>query len=211
MKHDGTVAMFQYWNELRKMRPAPLRAEIDPSQITSVLADTMLIEPGDTGGIFRLAGTRLCALYGRELKHGNLLDLWSDDDRQMMSGLLKAVFRQNDIVHVLFDGISVCGRATGFEMLLLPLRGKNEGSRIIGTIVPLGTAFWIGSHPIRENRVESVSLIDPDAVQKKGMQDASTTPSIAPHEDSMVLDHPPSHPGRRVRHLRVFEGGLAGR
>lgn len=69
MKQQGTIALFQYWNRLRGSRPAPQRSEIEPVDIKSLLADTFILESDARGeAIFRLAGTRLCATYGRELK-----------------------------------------------------------------------------------------------------------------------------------------------
>ena len=69
MKQDGSIALFQYWNRLRHGRPAPKRTEIEPADIKTLLADTFILERDTRGeAVFRLAGTRLCAVYGRELK-----------------------------------------------------------------------------------------------------------------------------------------------
>ena len=69
MKHEKSTSLFQYWNRLRGNRPAPRRTEIEPADIKANLADTFILEQ-DTRGrpMFRLAGTRLCATFGRELK-----------------------------------------------------------------------------------------------------------------------------------------------
>jgi hypothetical protein len=69
MQQEATIALFQYWNRLRGGRPVPLRSEIEPADIKRLLADTFILEAdGRDEAIFRLAGTRLCAVYGRELK-----------------------------------------------------------------------------------------------------------------------------------------------
>ena len=68
MRHDSSVALFQYWNRLRDGRPAPRRTEIEPADIKTLLADTFIMEKDVRGeAVFRLAGTRVCAIYGREL------------------------------------------------------------------------------------------------------------------------------------------------
>ncbi len=69
--------IFAYWDQLRGERAAPERGEIEPGEIRHVLADTFILEIGaDRRAEFRLAGTRLCALFGRELKARPFVDLW---------------------------------------------------------------------------------------------------------------------------------------
>jgi hypothetical protein len=69
MKHPANRELYGYWNERRGDRLAPERADIEPSAIRQVLGDTfVLAADGIAHHPFRLAGTRLCALFGRELK-----------------------------------------------------------------------------------------------------------------------------------------------
>ena len=77
MKHPSNRELFEYWNERRGTRPAPERADIEPGAIRHVLGDTFVIEVNRTDNhLFRLAGTRLCALFGRELKAESFTRLW---------------------------------------------------------------------------------------------------------------------------------------
>ena len=83
MKLDGSIALFQYWNRLRDGRPAPKRTEIEPADIKTLLADTFILEKDARGeAVFRLAGTRLCAIYGRELKGFAFASLWKEKDQR---------------------------------------------------------------------------------------------------------------------------------
>src|SRR6188474_1899724 len=69
MKHPSNRELFDYWNERRGERLAPERADIEPSAIRHILGDTFVLEvSGIESHLFRIAGTRLCALFGRELK-----------------------------------------------------------------------------------------------------------------------------------------------
>jgi hypothetical protein len=78
MKHPSNRELFDYWNERRGERLAPERADIEPAAIRHVLGDTFVIEmSGSDSHQFRIAGTRLCALFGRELKAESFLKLWS--------------------------------------------------------------------------------------------------------------------------------------
>src|SRR5690606_39909384 len=96
MRHEGTVALFQYWNRLRDGRPAPRRTEIEPVDIKSLLADTYIIETDARGeAVFRLAGTRLCATFGRELKSFAFTSLWAPKDQRVVARLMYAALHQN--------------------------------------------------------------------------------------------------------------------
>src|SRR6185437_10497068 len=69
MKHSSTRAVFEYWNKRRGMRPAPDRSEIEPSEIRLALGDTFMLAADFVDQLrFRLAGTRVCALFCREIK-----------------------------------------------------------------------------------------------------------------------------------------------
>jgi hypothetical protein len=96
MKHPSIRELFDYWNDRRGNRLAPERADIEPGAIRRVLADTFILscEP-HRGHPFRIAGTRVCALFGRELKGKSFLDLWSVARRNDMRTLLAIVAAQS--------------------------------------------------------------------------------------------------------------------
>ena len=76
--------LYGYWNEVRAGRLAPQRLEIEPSSIAGILSETFMLERIDAAAYqFRLAGTRLCELFGSELRGKNFLDGWSDEDRRV--------------------------------------------------------------------------------------------------------------------------------
>src|SRR3954471_5022016 len=69
MKHPSNRELFEYWNLRRGERLPPERSDIDPGAIRKILGDTFVLEmSGINNPVFRLAGTRLCALFARELK-----------------------------------------------------------------------------------------------------------------------------------------------
>ena len=86
MKQKTTQILDAYWNELRAGRLAPKRLEIEPSRIGSILAETFMLErAGASLYRYRLAGTRLCEIFGSELRGTNLLDGWSGSDRAALA------------------------------------------------------------------------------------------------------------------------------
>lgn len=210
MKQQGTIALFQYWNRLRGSRPAPQRSEIEPVDIKSLLADTFILESDARGeAIFRLAGTRLCATYGRELKGYAFPLLWSQRDQRIISRHAFSAFHHNAVVVVTFEGISRNGKTNPFELVLLPLEGGQGSPRLLGAITPLEKPYWLGADPILENRINALRVVDPEREQhflpNRSLIDA---PSLAPRQHS-ILDGE-ADGGRRIRHLVVFEGGKEG-
>lgn len=113
MNLNGSIALFQYWNRLRDGRPAPRRTEVEPADIKALLADTFILEM-DTRkeAVFRLAGTRLCAIYGRELKGFSFPSLWREKDQRLVARLVHGVFHQKSVVVISFEGFSRTGRST---------------------------------------------------------------------------------------------------
>jgi len=164
MKHPSTRELYAYWQRLRGSRAAPERTEIEPSDIRRVLGDTFILEAVSRDEYrFRLAGTRVCALYGREMKGNDFLSLWSGKDRDAVATMLAAVTQDAGAAVFGSHGRSAHERDLPLEFLLLPVRQKGEGwTRILGSILPLDDPYWIGIHPILSQSISSLRLIWPD-------------------------------------------------
>src|SRR2546423_4823866 len=92
MKQASSRELFGYWAARRGKRAAPERGEIEPGAIRRALADAFILEfDRHAGHPFRLAGTRICALLGRELKNEALLDLWDEETRAPLAQLVSVV------------------------------------------------------------------------------------------------------------------------
>jgi hypothetical protein len=92
MKQASSRELFGYWTAKRGTRPAPERGEIEPSAIRRALGDVFILEFDRLSSHpFRLAGTRVCALFGRELKNVPFLDLWEPGSRLTVADLLESV------------------------------------------------------------------------------------------------------------------------
>src|SRR3954467_12971152 len=134
MKHSSIRELFNYWNESRGHRPAPERNDIEPGSIRRVLADTFILTFDKSAGHpFRIAGTRACAAFGRELKGEAFVDLWSADCRNMVRNLLTIVANEAIGVVAGAQGVSTDGSKLDFELLVLPLsqRGRTD-VRVLG-------------------------------------------------------------------------------
>ncbi|MEZ5781320.1 MAG: PAS domain-containing protein [Rhizobiaceae bacterium] len=208
MKQDGSLTLFHYWNRLRQDRPAPKRTDIEPADIKSLLGDTFILERDTRGqAIFRLAGTRLCAIYGRELKGFGFSSLWREQDRQAISRLIAGVFDSKAVVTFEFEGFSRDDRSVNFEFILLPLDGGLENPRCLGALSTESRPFWLGSHPINDARLGSVRVLDPnrDPLFLKNRPSIPLPPSqrtaVTSTTDILLSN------ARRIRHLIVLDGG----
>jgi hypothetical protein len=209
MNLNGTIALFQYWNRLRDGRPAPRRTEVEPADIKTLLADTFILEKDTRGeAVFRLAGTRLCAIYGRELKGFSFPSLWREKDQRLVSRLIHGVFEQKSVVLITYEGFSRNGRSNRFELLALPLDGGVENPRCLGVVSAVEKPFWLGADPITDALIDSIRVIDPDKEPMflKNRPEISV-PSLAPTELEAPETISALGRSRRIRHLVVFEGG----
>lgn len=206
MKLDGTIALFQYWNRLRAGRPAPKRTEVEPADIKTLLADTFILEKDTRGGaVFRLAGTRLCATYGRELKGFAFASLWTERDQRMVHRLAVGAFEAKSVVVMAFHGTSHGGRRVEFELLMLPLDGGLESPRCLGAAIAAERPFWLGADPIVESAIDNVRVVDPEREPMfLKSRPAITVPALAPSQETLGQG---PRLGKRIRHLIVLDGG----
>ncbi|WEX07069.1 PAS domain-containing protein [Chelativorans sp. AA-79] len=208
MFQDGSIELFQYWNHLRRGRPAPHRTEIAPGQIKTLLPDTFILERDELGSVlFRLAGTRMCSTYGRELKGHSFTALWSEKDRQAIARLVRRALADKSVLFITFEGLGRDDRRNAFELLILPVEGGDDHPRALGTVQPIQKPFWLGAEPILENALESFRVIDPDREPLLlSSRKALTVPSLLPDSEALTETLAGVN-GRRIRHLVVFDGG----
>lgn len=213
MKETGSIELFRYWNRLRKGRVAPKRSEVEPADIRKLLADTFILEQSSREeGVFRLAGTRLCSTFGRELKGTAFPSLWRARDQRLVAKMVRNTFTGGSVVLMEYQGISQKGRACPFELLLLPLDGGENSLRCLGINSPAMQPFWLGADPLIESSLESVRVIDPDREPLfLGNRPSVPVPPLAPQaRDVTPASAPTTAQGRRVGHLLVFDGGRGG-
>src|SRR5271157_2168831 len=122
MKHAASRELYAYWQEKRGTRPAPERAEIEPGAIRGVLSVAFILAlDRPAGHPVRLAGTRICALFGREIKGESFLDLWDAPSRDVVEGLVSIL---SDECTGTVAGVSAQNddsEKIDLELLLLPL------------------------------------------------------------------------------------------
>ena len=210
MKHQTSRSLHAYWDRLRGERAAPERAEIEPGEIRHILADSLILEidMGRRSAQLRLAGTRVCALYGRELRGLPLGSLWEPAEPPAWTGAPHAESWRvveivaGDTVGVVMGlrGLTAMGESVDLELLLLPLRHRGRThARMLGTLSAHHLPPWIGLRPLA--RLETTSLRVLDGATLSRLDDASA-PGMPPAPANDVA------PLRRG-HLFVHLGGRA--
>ena len=150
MKHASSRQVFEYWNEQRGDRIAPERGDIEPGPIRRALGDTFILGQDAEGAYrFRLAGTRTCALFCGELKGADFIGLWAEGERPKLRELVTAAAEESVGFIAGASGQNAAGATVGLEMLLLPLRRRNESrTRLLGVLAPLVPPYWLGTTPV---------------------------------------------------------------
>jgi hypothetical protein len=195
MKHSSTRELFDYWNMRRGTRSAPERGEIEPGAIRRVLADSFMLNfDPRTGHPFRIAGTRVCAAFGRELKGVAFTEIWAGASHDPIRDVLATVASEQVGVVAGASGRSCEGARLELEFLVLPLAHRGGAStRILGALVPTEIPFWLGAETLGRLTLGSIRYLGPLTGPYSVPRSAAAVPSNA-----------------RVRHgLLVYDGGHA--
>jgi hypothetical protein len=207
VKHPSCRYLYDYWNRLRAGAVAARRGDIEPAEIRPVLGDAFILEVLDSDTYrFRLAGTRICSVYCKEMKGLNFVDLWSKDDRRAIGDVMTAIARKGVVVSLGFNGHSDRGQTLGFEAIILPLRHIGPTfDRILGAIGPAERPYWLGVHPVVRQELTSLRLITPEAVSDPLPGPAPAAPPGPPVKTADIVQISPGIVRRGA--FLVHEGG----
>jgi len=206
----------------------PERSSIDPSACRDHLGDIFILDTDNNQCDFRLAGTRICDVFGRELKQTPFFETFADRDQQAAQNWVGQMSNDNYCVLICGDGITHKGDVVALEMLLMPLNHMGKrGRRVLGTMHALETPYWLGAKPVKEIVIRSVRVLRPweDKVFKQNAHNALPDHGTAvanPSREKLSFaelsrkaaefDAPTMHianiePHPKASHLRVFDGG----
>jgi hypothetical protein len=195
MKHPSNSGLFAYWNTQRGDRLAPERSDIEPTAIRKLLGDTFVLEADRFGTYpFRLAGTRLCALFGRELKTESFVRLWRRAGQTAMRELIAVVMEEKTGVVASATGTTADDTLlpVQLELLLLPLAYESRAdARILGGLAPMTAPYWLGARTI-------------------GPLELGMFRHVGAGPDSMPAPRIRAAAGRLVHGWTVYEGGRSG-
>lgn len=140
MKHPSNRAFFAYWDGKRGHARAPERSEIEPSALRELLGDIFVLScDHDCGFPFRMAGTRLCALLGTDVKDHSFLSRFETESRRDIEDILNVVSEESLPALAGLKGTADDGSVTHLELLLLPFLARaHEPISLTGLMAPFG-------------------------------------------------------------------------
>lgn len=158
MKHPSNQEFFAYWNEQRGDGRAPDRSDIQPDAVRELLGDIFVLACDETNRYpFRVAGTRLSALLGRDLKGQSFPGLFEAEDRRDIENIITAVTEDMLAAVAGITATSAEGPAH-FELLLLPF---NHRAHVPLSLTGLLAPFESGLSALRDFKLTSWRYLHP--------------------------------------------------
>jgi len=122
--------LYAYWQGLRRGRPAPARADIDPSQIAGILPNIGLFDVEDSPRRYRirLMGTRIVSWYGCDLTGRYLDEMDFGEAGKSTFAILDEVVDRVAPAYMTGEYTKQDGRVIRYERLFMPL--SSDGTRV---------------------------------------------------------------------------------
>jgi hypothetical protein len=125
MKHPSSRAFFAYWDEKRGTARAPDRSEIEPSAVRELLGDIFVLSYDNSAGYpFRVAGTRVSALLGCDLRDRSFSALFRPDGRREIEEIIAVVAEEMLAAVAGITATAQDGSRAHLELLLLPFSAR---------------------------------------------------------------------------------------
>jgi hypothetical protein len=153
MKHPSNREFYTYWNDKRGTARAPDRSEVEPSALRGLLGDIFVLSYDATGGHpFRVAGTRVCALLGCDLKDRGFSTLFAPGSRREIENIITVVAEETLPAVAGITATAQDGSPVPLELLLLPF---NHRARVPMSLTGLLAPFGEGHGRLRDFRLTS--------------------------------------------------------
>jgi hypothetical protein len=141
MKHPVSREFFTYWDRKRGEARAPERGDVDPCALRELLGDIFVLAYDDAATHpFRVAGTRVCALFGHDVKDRSFPALFGKQHRRDISDIIAAV--AEDVVPAVagLTATAADGTTKHLELLLLPFNTRAHCPiTLTGVLAPFET------------------------------------------------------------------------
>jgi hypothetical protein len=153
MKHPSNREFFAYWDQKRGEAQAPDRSEIEPGAVRELLGDIFVLSyDGAVGHPFRVAGTRVCALLGCDLKDRSFSALFKPDARREIEDIIAVVAEETLAAVAGITATSEDGSPAHLELLLLPFSARaHTPLSLTGLLAP----FESGHRVLRDFKLTS--------------------------------------------------------
>ena len=160
--HPSSRALFRYWETIRAERPAPSRADLDPGKIRSLVPNLFIAEYAAMARMFRwrLAGTAICEIYGRELTGSNMLAGWDGFETNIISRFLNATMTGRQPSVLRFRLQTDREQLIGTELMAFPLLAADGvTTHIFGGLFAFRETFSLGHSGLTHFQLSSARSV----------------------------------------------------
>jgi hypothetical protein len=186
---EGTKDLIRYWVSISMGPYAPLRADVSPRAIQSLLPRVFILSNESGVWRFKLAGTDFYYLYGRELTGLSFSSIWGADFELVARGLDDSATACLPAI-ISSDAWSSEGVVQA-ETVLLPLRSSPyhaDVDRFIGFQSYSGECpWWLSSRSFIQASVGSVELVGGLARDARTVARGQKLPAIRTVEKSTKI------------------------
>jgi hypothetical protein len=142
MKHPSSREFYSYWDDKRGAARAPDRSEIEPAAVRELLGDIFVLSyDAAAGHPFRVAGTRVCALLGCDLKNRSFSALFAPDGRREIQEIIAVVAEEMLAAVAGITATAEDGSLAHLELLLLPFNARPHAPiSLTGLLAPFESA-----------------------------------------------------------------------
>jgi hypothetical protein len=138
MRQAATTKILAYWDQLALESAVPAASQVDPRALKTHLPDLFMLERLDRAVFaFRLAGTRMCQRFGRELRDHDFVRLFPAAQQGDVLAQLGRALQTGEPIVLKAGAATLDGTTTGTEIVLMPLTdAEGRVVRLLGALLP---------------------------------------------------------------------------
>ena len=193
--HPGSRRLFSHWEALRAERAYPTREEFIFEPIKDLLPDMVILDRDHLRDSFRyrLAGSRVCGLFGKNLTTTDALLNWDNFEKNIISKQLNTALLQFQPSLIRMRLTTDTGQIVALEFIALPIQLRDsDRMQLVGGMFAFRDSRNLGHSTIVAQELASARII-------------WTEHSIAPENHTRLAPRPQNFSGK----LRVIAGGKA--
>ncbi len=208
MRHAVSKQLYAYWRGLKTGGSPPERNAVEPGAIRSVLADTFVLDFESLDRFpLRICGSKVNAVFQRELRGVSFLEIWREADRGAVHSILEIAADEEAAILIVAEARPAGLEPVEIEVTLLPLRHQGlTHARMMGALAVRGGVPWLGLVGSAPVTVKGWRRIERDGAAatgsgRPGAGSSSASPAIhfeARGEASPVLDVVGRRPPQRL-------------
>jgi hypothetical protein len=165
MFHSNTEQLISYWRTRRSAGAAPVRANINPADFSTLAPQVFMLGRRGPGRFhFRLVGGFIADLHGEDLRESDLLALFDAGHRTALQLALEALCREPQPLVIDCEARPREGQPLRLEIMIAPLIGPSGGvDRFIGLYQPTSPVAVLMGRPVHSLAIRAISAADSTA------------------------------------------------